>query len=98
MDSISTMLVHSKFNDNAKTLIYEETENILTCAYASRSSKQSNILSIFNGKIKTQNLQIFNLKKKEKSLITHLDINLLLNEQSFYYKLLSRNYILNFDK
>ena len=47
MDSVSTMLVYSNFYKEAKTLLWEETENILTSAYAMRSSIKSNIVTLF---------------------------------------------------
>jgi hypothetical protein len=92
------MLVHSNFINDAKTLIYEDTENILTSAYANRCSTKANVVSLYSPRINNKNLCIFNLREKEKSAITYLDTDFLTNKTSFYYPLFLRQYMNTFQK
>jgi hypothetical protein len=98
MDTVSTMLVYSVFFKDSKTLIYEDTENILTSAYASRSSKTSLIVSLFDTRINTKNLTLFNLHRRNKYPINYIDIVNFTNQTSFYYNLFSKSYFNMFDK
>jgi len=97
-DSISTILVHSNFINKSKTLIYEDTENILTSAFANRCSTKGNVVAIFNPRINNKNLCIFNLTVKEKNAISYLDFDHLTNKNSAYYSLLSRQLMNTFQK
>lgn len=98
MDTFSTMLVNSHFNNNASTLLYEDIDNVLISCYASRSSVTSNVISLYDGKLKNTNLAIFNLCRKYKYIISHVDIDSVLNKNNFFYGLLSQRYRLRFDK
>ncbi len=92
------MLVHSNFINEAKTLIYEDTENILTSAYANRCSTKANVVTLYNPRINNKNLCIFNLREKEKNAITYLDFDHLTNKNSTYYPLFSRQLMNTFQK
>jgi len=98
MDSFSTMLVNSIFANHANSLIFEEIENILTSIYASKSSPQSNIVSLFNNKIVNRNFGVFNLKKKNKYPISYFEMENFVNENSFFSHMIRRRYSLFFDK
>lgn len=99
MDTFSTILVHANFLNNSKILIFEDIDNILVSAFAERISHNSNLISLFDDKIKTRNLSLFNMKRRNKYNITHLDLKTLLNkEETFYSKMLQNLYTNYFDK
>jgi hypothetical protein len=93
MDTVSTMLTYTNFINNGKTLIYEDTEGFVTGFYAMRSSKGSNLVSLFQERPKNKHMLFFNLKNSEKKIITHLDINQL-RASNF----IAKQYICHFDK
>jgi hypothetical protein len=93
MDTVSTMLTYTNFINNSNTLIFEDTEGFVTGIYATRSSKDSNLVSLFQDRPRNKNLLFFNLTTKEKRIITYLDINTL-KSSTF----ISKNYICHFDK
>jgi hypothetical protein len=98
MDTFSTMLVYSIFNNHANSLLYEDLENVLTSIYASRSSVHANVVSLFNSKISNRNLPIFNLRRKQKNIITYVDVENFTNCESLYHNLLAKKYMYKFDK
>lgn len=92
------MLVHSNFQENSKTLIYEETQNVLTSAYAMRTSNKGEVCSLFVKRLQNKNLNIFNLKRKDKYTITHMNLDMLLNPPAIYSSLMKKKYLYSFDK
>ena len=98
MDTFSTMLAYSKFFNDANTLIYEDIDNLLTSIYCSRSSVNSNIVSLFQGKLIHKNLPIFNLRRKQKNTVTYLDIEYFTNCESLFHNMLAKRYVFPFEK
>jgi len=98
MDTFSTMLAYSKFFNDANTLIYEDIDNLLTSIYCSRSSVNSNIVSLFQGKLIHKNLPIFNLRRKQKNTVTYLDIEYFTNCESLFHNMLAKRYVFSFEK
>jgi hypothetical protein len=92
-DTVSTMLTYTNFINDAKTLLLEDTEGFITGIYATRSSKNSNLVSLFQDRPRNKNILYFNLENKQKRNITYLDLNLL---KSFNF--ISKYYICHFDK
>ena len=84
MDSISTMLVNSNFQEKCSTLIIDETCNILTLAYAQRTQFDSKIVHLFFDKFSNKNLNILNLNPRQKANISFLKYSLLLDENNFF--------------
>ena len=91
MDTISTMLINTNFMEG-KTLIFEETNNILTQAYCMRTPYHGKVISLFKEKICNKNLNIFNLTRKQKSLISYMNINCFLNKKSFGYDIFTQKF------
>ena len=91
MDTISTMLINTNFMEG-KTLIFEETNNILTQAYCMRTPYNGKVISLFKEKICNKNLNIFNLTRKQKSLISYMNINCFLNKKSFGYDIFIKKF------
>lgn len=91
MDTISTMLINTNFMEG-KTLIFEETNNILTQAYCMRTPYNGKVISLFKEKICNKNLNIFNLTRKQKSLISYMNINCFLNKESFGYDIFNQKF------
>ena len=91
MDTISTMLINTNFMEG-KTLIFEETNNILTQAYCMRTPYNGKVISLFKEKICNKNLNIFNLTRKQKSLISYMNINCFLNKESFGYDIFIKKF------
>ena len=91
MDTISTMLINTNFMEG-KTLIFEETNNILTQAYCMRTPYNGKVISLFEEKICNKNLNIFNLTRKQKSLISYMNINCFLNKKSFGYDIFIKKF------
>ena len=91
MDTISTMLINTNFMEG-KTLIFEETNNILTQAYCMRTPYNGKVISLFKEKICNKNLNIFNLTRKQKSLISYMNINCFLNKKSFGYDIFNQKF------
>ena len=91
MDTISTMLINTNFMEG-KTLIFEETNNILTQAYCMRTPYNGKVISLFKEKICNKNLNIFNLTRKQKSLISYMNINCFLNKKSFGYDIFTQKF------
>ena len=91
MDTISTMLINTNFMEG-KTLIFEETNNILTQAYCMRTPYTGKVVSLFREKICNKNLNIFNLTRKQKSLISYMNINCFLNKKSFGYDIFTQKF------
>jgi len=91
MDTISTMLINTNFMEG-KTLIFEETNNILTQAYCMRTPYNGKVISLFKEKICNKNLNIFNLTRKQKSLISYMNINFFLNKKSFGYDIFIKKF------
>jgi hypothetical protein len=74
-DSVSTMLVYSSFLNDANTLIYEDTDNIVTMAYASRTSSAGRVVALNQtGQTKTKNMSIFNLSQEQKDVVKFMDV------------------------
>jgi tRNA (adenine-N(1)-)-methyltransferase non-catalytic subunit len=97
-DTFSTILVHSNFFNNAKTIILEDIDNILTSAFTLRSGNKSNIVSLYQSKLNNKNLSIFNFSFEKKNLITYMNYESLINPSGFFYKTLCKNFLLSFDK
>jgi len=91
MDTISTMLINTNFMEG-KTLIFEETNNILTQVYCMRTPYNGKVISLFKEKICNKNLNIFNLTRKQKSLISYMNINCFLNKKSFGYDIFIKKF------
>jgi hypothetical protein len=95
MDTVSTMLTYSNFINNSKTLILEDIEGFITGMYAMRSSNKSNIVSLYSERIRNKSSLFFNLDYNDKSIISYVDMNTLLNEKEHF---VSKRYALYFDK
>ena len=91
MDTIATMLINTNFMEG-KTLIFEETNNILTQAYCMRTPYTGKVVSLFREKICNKNLNIFNLTRKQKSLISFMDINCFLNKDAFGFEIFVKKF------
>lgn len=92
MDTVSSMLVNSNFQKGTRTLIYEETNNILTHCYAMRTQLNSKIYHIFNDKISVKNMNLFNLTEIQKTVIAYIEYKQLMHKM---YQKEFKNY---FDK
>lgn len=92
MDTIATMLINSNFINGSQTLILEETNNILTQAYCLRTHYDGKVISLFKEKICNKNLNIFNLNRHQKSLISFMNINLFLDKDSYYHDFFTKKY------
>jgi hypothetical protein len=98
MDSVGTMLVNSNFLNNASTLIYEETENVITSAYVSKSSNESSIVSLYDQRFKPRNLSLFNFPKKKKMTISYIDKACFVNRENPFFKFFAKKYLMSFNK
>ena len=86
MDSISSMLVNSNFQEKCSTLLIDETNNILTLAYAQRTQFDSKVVHLFFDKFTNKNLNILNLNPRQKGNITFMKYSLLFDDKSFFKK------------
>ena len=96
MDSISTMLVNSNFLPNTHTLIYEETNNILTHAYAMRTQFGSKVYHLYKDRISNKNLNLFNFSSFQKAIITYLEYKQITDKTSFGYEMFNKKFNLFF--
>ena len=97
MDSLSTILNYANLGDNAKTIIYEDTNGFLTSALAQRSSKDANIVALYDDKIKGKHNCLLNLDEDEKLVISYLKRDYLVDEKSPYFNTFSKIYSNLFD-
>ena len=92
MDSISTMLVNSNFLPGANTLIYEDTNNILTHAYAMRTHFDAKVYHVYSDKIANKNMNLFNFSNRQKSIIAYIEMKQLTDKKSFGYEMLNKKF------
>lgn len=85
------MLVYSNFYKNASTLIYEETEGMLTNAYAMRSGDNCSVTSLFNKRPKVRNNLLLNLTDEQKQIINYFDRNILIDKLHPLNKVMRKN-------
>lgn len=98
MDTVSSMLVNSNFQKETNTLIYEETNNILTHCYAMRTQLNSKIYHIFNDRISFKNTNLFNLSETQKGVIAYVEYKQLMNKEAFMYRMFQKEFKNHFDK
>ena len=84
MDSISSMLVNSNFQEKCSTLLIDETNNILTLGYAQRTQFDSKVVHLFFDKFSNKNLNLLNLNPRQKGNITFLKYSLLFDDKYFF--------------
>lgn len=97
-DTIGTILTYAKFYPDSKTLIYDETDFILTGAFAERGSGSSNIVSLYKDKFKNRNMCVFNLSEHEKFRVSYVELNNLTDTNNHFFKIFASRYQLYFDK
>lgn len=97
-DTLSTMLIYSNFYNNASTLIYEETEGLVTSAYAMRSGNESSVTSIYDARPKVRNNLLFNLPYEQKNVITYAEKSLFFNKSHPLHPFIRKNNCLFFSK
>lgn len=92
MDSLSTILNYTNLTPRAHILIYDESHGFLSNAITQRTSMQSNIVSVFDEKVRGKNNCLLNLRKKDKYPITYINRSFLVDETSLYYPIISKFY------
>ncbi len=92
------MLIYSNFYKDASTLIFEETEGLLTSAYAMRSGDESNVTSIFDSRPKVRNNLLLNIPYEQKNIITFIEKSLFFDENHPLYNFIKKNNYLYFSK
>lgn len=97
-DTLSTMLIYSNFYKNASTLIYEETEGLVTSAYAMRSGDESNVTSIFDSRPKVRNNLLLNIPYEQKNIITYVEKSLFFDDKHPLHEFTKKNNHLFFSK
>ena len=78
------MLVNSNFQEKCSTLLIDETNNILTLAYAQRTQFDSKVVHLFFDKFSNKNLNLLNLNPRQKGNITFLKYSLLFDDKYFF--------------
>jgi len=92
MDTLSIILNYTNLTPKCHILIYDETHGFLCQAITQRTSMQSNIISVFDEKIRGKNMCLLNLRKKDKYPITYVNRSYLSDETSLYYPVMSKYY------
>ena len=83
-DSVATMLINSNFQENSSTIIIDESNNILTLAYAQRTQFGSKVLHLFFDRVPSKNLNLLNLNDKQKANIQYMNYSFLLDETQMF--------------
>ena len=97
-DTLSTMLIYSNFYNKASTLIYEETEGLVTSAYAMRSGDQSSVTSIFDARPKIRNNLLLNIPFEQKNIITYAEKSLFCDKNHPLHNFTRKNNYLFYSK
>lgn len=89
-DSISSILLNINFLPNTNTLIYEETNGVLTGAVLMRIQYKSRLISLFKKKIFLKGISLMNFCKDHKARLTYINYesmtkNSWINEASMNY-------------
>ena len=93
MDTVSSMLVNSNFLPESHTMIYDDTNNILTHAYAMRTQFTSKVYHVCkSNKISNKNMNIFNFSGRQKAIISYIDYDILVNKNHFWYEVYSHKF------
>ena len=93
MDTVSSMLVNSNFLPECHTMIYDDTNNILTHAYAMRTQFTSKVYHVCKeNKISNKNMNIFNFTGRQKAIISYVDYDVLVNKNNFWYEMYNKKF------
>ena len=92
------MLIYSNFYKNASTLIYEETEGLVTSAYAMRSGNESSVTSLFDARPKIRNNLLLNIPYEQKNIITYAEKSLFFDKNHPLNNFTRKNNCLFFSK
>lgn len=87
------MLVYSNFYNNASSLIYEDTEGLVTCAYALRSGNKSSVTSLYNTRPKIRNNVLFNIPQEDMKIVTYLEKGVLMDRNNPQYSVMRKNHL-----
>ena len=78
------MLINSNFQEKSSTIIIDESNNILTLAYAQRTQFNSKVLHLFFDRVPSKNLNLLNLNDKQKSNIEYMRYSFLMDEKQIF--------------
>jgi len=88
------MLIYSNFYKDASSLIFEETEGLVTSAYAMRSGNNSSVTSIFVSRPKIRNNLLLNIPPEQKNIVTYAEKNIFFDKNHPLYNFnLTNNYL-----
>ena len=85
-DSVASMLINSNFQENSSTIIIDESNNILTLAYAQRTHFGSKVVHIFFDRPPSKNLNLLNLDSRQKGNISYMRYTVLMDENQLFKK------------
>lgn len=85
-DSVASMLINSNFQENCSTIIIDESNNILTLAYAQRTQFNSKVMHVFFDRPPSKNLNLLNLNSRQKGNIEYMRYSVLMDENQIFKK------------
>ena len=83
-DSVASMLINSNFQEKSSTIIIDESNFILTLAYAQRTQFGSKVMHIFFDRIPSKNLNLLNLNRAQKANIEYMRYSLLMDDTRMF--------------
>lgn len=85
-DSVASMLINSDFQENSSTIIIDESNHILTLAYAQRTQFTSKVMHVFFDRPPSKNLNLLNLNSRQKGNIEYMRYSFLMDENQIFKK------------
>ena len=83
-DSVASMLINSNFQEKSSTIIIDESNFILTLAYAQRTQFGSKVMHIFFDRIPSKNINLLNLNRAQKANIEYMRYSLLMDDTRMF--------------
>ena len=83
-DSVASMLINSNFQEKSNTIIIDESNFILTLAYAQRTQFGSKVMHIFFDRIPSKNINLLNLNRAQKANIEYMRYSLLMDDTRMF--------------
>ena len=83
-DSVASMLINSNFQEKCSTIIIDESNFILTLAYAQRTQFGSKVMHIFFDRIPSKNINLLNLNRAQKANIEYMRYSLLMDDTRMF--------------
>ena len=78
------MLINSNFQEKSSTIIIDESNFILTLAYAQRTQFGSKVMHIFFDRIPSKNINLLNLNRAQKANIEYMRYSLLMDDTRMF--------------